>query len=410
MKVLWLTSKDPLVNHSSGGGWFSSLCQSLRALNEYEFYFCFPGKRDEESDNTFIFKSRQKNSSKINKKVVKRFEKLLEVICPDVIHVWGTENTFSFALVKAAKKLGYVNKIVVHIQGFCFACAEQYEYGLPFNVIHGVLPRDLYLGNVRSTKKQFEKRGRYEKELLLNVSHVFGRTTWDYAYCKAINPNLNYHYCGELLRDSFYHKEWAYKKCNPRSVFVSSASYPLKGLHYCVLAFAEVVKQYPDAKLLVGGTSVVKSVGGFKERIKLSRYGLYIKRLIRKYNLTQNIVFLGPLNEKQICSQYLQSNVYLLCSSLENSSNSLGEAMTLGVPTIASYVGGNPDFIRHGENGYLYPFSDFRLLAFYIIKIFEMKEEAERLSVSSRKSSFERYEKEKILCEIIKVYGELAHK
>ena len=69
--------------------------------------------------------------------------------------------------------------------------------------------------------------------------------------------------------------------------------------------------------------------------------------------------------------EYLKANVFLLSSLLENESNSISEAMMIGVPVVASYVGGVPNIVTNSETGYLYPLNEPYLLQYYIEKIFE---------------------------------------
>lgn len=61
------------------------------------------------------------------------------------------------------------------------------------------------------------------------------------------------------------------------------------------------------------------------------------------------------LDEKQMVQQYLNANVFVLASAVENSPNSLNEAMITGTPCIVSYVGGIGNRMRMGEDGFLYP-------------------------------------------------------
>ena len=51
---------------------------------------------------------------------------------------------------------------------------------------------------------------------------------------------------------------------------------------------------------------------------------------------------------------YLEADVFLLPSQSENSPNSLGEAMLLGLPCVASNAGGIPDMLADGQEGLLY--------------------------------------------------------
>ena len=89
--------------------------------------------------------------------------------------------------------------------------------------------------------------------------------------------------------------------------------------------------------------------------------------------MSSYISFLGPLNEEKMVESYLKSNIFICPSSIENSPNSLGEAQILGVPCIASYVGGVPDMIEDNKTGMLYRFEDYKILAAKIREIFLMK-------------------------------------
>lgn len=76
--------------------------------------------------------------------------------------------------------------------------------------------------------------------------------------------------------------------------------------------------------------------------------------------------------------RYLKSQVFVLPSSIENSPNSLGEAMLLGVPCIASDVGGVRCLMTHSVEGLIYPADDPRLLAYDICEMFAHPEKRRR--------------------------------
>ena len=113
-----------------------------------------------------------------------------------------------------------------------------------------------------------------------------------------------------------------------------------------------ILKRFPDTKLYVSGKDILKT-DTLKDRLFMTYYSKYIKKMISNLKLEQKIVFTGLLNEKQMCQQYLKSHVFVCPSSIENSPNSLGEAMILGVPCIGSYVGGIPDMLEHGKEGFI---------------------------------------------------------
>ena len=93
---------------------------------------------------------------------------------------------------------------------------------------------------------------------------------------------------------------------------------------------------------------------------------------------------MGDLTAEEVKQYLLSSNLFVSTSAIENSSNSLGEAMLLGVPCIASDVGGVTDMITHKQEGFVYPFDDSNLLAFYIIKVFADERIANNISLNGR--------------------------
>ena len=76
-----------------------------------------------------------------------------------------------------------------------------------------------------------------------------------------------------------------------------------------------------------------------------------------------------------------ESNCFVMCSAIENHSSTLKEAMTVGVPCVASYVGGVPEYAVNDENCLLYRFEDYEVLAQHIIHLFESRDLCRRLSV-----------------------------
>ena len=224
------------------------------------------------------------------------------------------------------------------------------------------------MGGLIRGKKDFSKRGEYELELLRKLRNIIGRTPWDKAHAWAINSNADYFHVGETLRDPFYNHRWNYKNCIPYSIFVSQASYPIKGLHKLLEAMPIVCERFPQTTLYIAGPNII-DVPWYKE----SGYSKYLKKLIRKHGLSEKIIFTGPLDEDQICKRYLESNLFICCSCIENSPNSLGEAQMLGMPILASYVGGVPEIVNN-DPGILYRYEETEMLAKMICDIFSQGE------------------------------------
>lgn len=100
--------------------------------------------------------------------------------------------------------------------------------------------------------------------------------------------------------------------------------------------------------------------------------------LIEKYSLAGCVEFLPPLKADEMKRMYLKSNVFVSPSSIENSPNSLGEAMMLGVPCVSSLVGGVGNMLIDGAEGFTYQHDAPYMLAYYVMEIFRLQEENRR--------------------------------
>lgn len=179
----------------------------------------------------------------------------------------------------------------------------------------------------------------------------------------------------ETMRSSFYTGQWKQESCEKHSIFLGQGDYPLKGFHFVLEALSLLLPQYPDGKLYVAGNSII-GYETLKEKIKISAYGKYLRKLIAKNKLEQKVIMTGKLTEQEMKEQFLASSVFVCASVLENSPNTVGEAMLLGVPVIASEAGGIPDMITSEKDGLLFPTGDVKALAETIARIWDAEEEA----------------------------------
>ena len=213
MKVLWLTNV-PLskvrANISSSkiqmGGWIDGISSQLLKRKDIELLSIFPfGVKECCSgiiDN--IQYLAYPNNYKLNNEI-ELFRKTVRDFNPDIIHIFGTEFRQSYAMMEASEDLDLVKKCVISIQGLCSFYSDVYYAGLPNKVINFWTLRDfLRHDNIRVQRSKYAKRGKYEIAALKLAKNVIGRTDWDKACAFQINPNINYYFCNETLRDSFY--------------------------------------------------------------------------------------------------------------------------------------------------------------------------------------------------------------
>lgn len=174
----------------------------------------------------------------------------------------------------------------------------------------------------------------------------------------------------ETLRDSFYETPvWNYDKCKKHSLFISNSGSALKGAHQVLKALPIILSKYPDTVVNFCGSSVMSN--DWKTLLRFQGYHLYLRRLVKKLGLQAHVNFLGALTEAQMKQAFLDANVYVMPSAIENSPNSLCEAQILGVPVVASYCGGTPTLVEDGKTGYLYRYEEVEMLAQQIMRLFD---------------------------------------
>ncbi len=280
-----------------------------------------------------------------------QLQEILTDFVPQVVHCFGTEFPHTLALAKVCDR----EKLLVGIQGVCEKCEEVYFADLPERVVKRVTFRDLLKkDSIRQQKEKFAKRSAREVAALREVRHVTGRTRMDQEFVLYHNPGIQYHFMNETLRAPFYDGAWDYNKCEKYSIFISQGDYPLKGLHYMLKAMPAILDKYPGARLYVAGNPIVRD-RNLLGMLKVSSYGKYIMELINRLKLKDKVIFLGKLNAEEMKERFLESHVFVCASAVENSPNSLGEAMLLGVPCVTAWVGGVPSVFCDGEDGIGYP-------------------------------------------------------
>jgi glycosyltransferase involved in cell wall biosynthesis len=300
---------------------------------------------------------------------------------------------------------------VVSIQGLVSIISRYYAGGLEqWEIFKHITFRDLVKrDSIFQGERKFKRLGVFEKEYILRSQNIIGRTSWDYTHVKTINPSIRYHFCNETLRDSFYNStKWDVNSKNVYTIFLSQASVPYKGLHQVIKALALLKTDFPEIKIRIAGQNIIKSKSLF-EKIKMGGYGAYISSLIEKFNLHDQVTFIGPLEEDQMVSEYLKAHVFICPSSIENSPNSLGEAQLLGVPTISAYVGGIPDMVVHGESGLLYRFEEVEMLTENIREVFTNNVMATKFSKNGIQAAEKRHNRQTNRDQSINIYNTISH-
>ena len=172
-------------------------------------------------------------------------------------------------------------------------------------------------------------------------------------------------------------------------------------------ALAIVRQQYPDTEIAVTGRSFL--AGDIKSLARQNGYEKYLRHLVKRNRLDGAVHFLGHLSAQDMKQAYLEANVFVLCSTMENSPNALGEAMLLGLPCVAAEVGGVSSLIGSQEGILCAPVNP-AAMAEGICRVFSMEDQAEAMGAAARNRARKTHDPEKNMKDLMDIYRLLSGK
>jgi glycosyltransferase involved in cell wall biosynthesis len=117
---------------------------------------------------------------------------------------------------------------------------------------------------------------------------------------------------------------------------------------------------------------------------------------VKRYNLSNLVKIKSFVSTEELVKAYNEMKLYVLPSYAEGIPSTVFEAMACGTPVLVTPVGGIPDFIKDGENGFVLRSYEAKYLAHKIINILENDDVAEKVSENAYKSVKENFNEEKI--------------
>jgi len=401
MKILWIVNLIPgkaaealQIRSEVLGGWVESMIGQLRTAENLQLaVVCKAGAGQNFSVEAegvkyygLPYSSRTKPEELEN-----GCGRILDEFRPDLIQIEGTEFPHAKAMMTAGKARAIPT--IVSMQGI-LGGQYQYQCGqLPIDdMMWSRSMTDIFTAWMLHLRKRvwFKPRMKPEREIISEAEYILGRTTWDRAHTYAINPDAKYYTCSRILREPFYTEKWSPDRMERHSIYVGNGYLALKGLHFVIMALPQLIREYPDVKLYVAGYKPFTE--GDRRPFYKRGYGLYLQKLIRKLGVAEHIEFTGPLKAGEVAERLAHVNVYVLPSAIENSPNTLGEAMMVGTPSTAAYVGGVPDMAEDGKESLLYRNDDPTMLAWNIKRIFDDDRLALMLSENGKKKAAETHD------------------
>ena len=411
MKVLWLTNTPCSAVEKLGmdlnfGGWLRSLEEELNKVHDLDLAICFyyskriepfnykgtryyPIYREYKSSKFGRFINRLCPKNNDEKEIIELL-KVVKEFAPDIIHVHGTEDNFGL--------IQYHTNIptVISIQGILTPYAEKYYAGVPYSIVsrYEGLAAKLLASSAAKAYAQFNKKAERERRILINAKYIIGRTDWDKHVTRVLAPKSQYFIGNEIIRKPFYENVWNKTQLSETiQIITSSRDSTYKGFEAIVNA-AQILKENTTLKF-------VWKVIGLEETSDIVK----IVKKWKKVNLKElHIEFLGVINEKEIIKNLLQSDIYIQTSHIENSPNSLCEAMLLGMPIISTSVGGTSTLLKNNEEGILLQDGDANSLVGAILEMVKDQDRAMKLKGRAREKSMNRHDKSLITSSLLSIY------
>ncbi|WP_400077985.1 glycosyltransferase family 4 protein [Winogradskyella sp. R77965] len=148
-----------------------------------------------------------------------------------------------------------------------------------------------------------------------------------------------------------------------------------KAPYYTIMAFKEVIKKYPDAKLLLAGKGMLINT---------------CYNLVRQFGLEAQVEFLGvikPEDFRKLLSEslaFVQHSITAKNGDMEGTPVSVLEASVSGLPVISTEHAGIPDVIKHGETGLLCKEHDVEDMAQNMIRLLDDVTYAQQLGAAGK--------------------------
>ena len=160
-----------------------------------------------------------------------------------------------------------------------------------------------------------------------------------------------------------------------------------KGVHILVSAMQKVLKVYPEVQLIIAGE------GQEKENLK---------KQAKELKIEKNISFLGYVEN---IKKFYKKAYFVVIPSLwmENFCTVALEAMAHGKSIVASRIGGFPEIIEDGKNGFLFNPGDKDVLAKVIIRLLEEPELVQKMRCAA-KNTIGKYTPDVYLAKLLELY------
>lgn len=403
-KILWLSNfAFSEVNIKATGTWLIAMGDAMVKSGKVDLYnITYEGGKTFDSKNymgitQWVIPNERTSNGMPSGKVIEFIRQKENEIQPDLIHIWGTEHYWGMLNVKKI----LVAPVLLEIQGLLSVYEKVFYGGLTnkelvecIGVKEILLPQRLYYFRHRI----FKQKGKFEQFIISQSKNIAVQSEWVNTHIRIINPHANIYRTDIILRKQFYNAaKW---NANPVSQIIftsSSGSNIYKGLHVVFRALATLATSHPKVVLHVAGS--IKYDSYFQDG-----YTTWLLKLAKELKIENRIVWLGPLDEREMVTQLQKASVCVIPSFIETYCVALAEAMMIGTPCVVSYAGAMPELAVHGSSALFFPIDDAAVCSTQMEAILSNNAFARQMSLEAIKTTEIRNDPEKILNLQLDIY------
>jgi len=182
---------------------------------------------------------------------------------------------------------------------------------------------------------------------------------------------------------------------NPDDIAIVSVGrlYARKGLFTLIESMPAIIRRFPNAKFIISGK------GQSDEMQKLIAYAT-------KLGVINNIIFTGYYPDQKLPKLYQAADVFAFSTFYEHHPFAVLEALSTGLPVVTTTVGGIPETIQTGKNGFLVKPFDEKAFADRILYLLEHPEFASEIGTAARKTVVEQLDWRIVVKDAMKVYDQ----
>jgi glycosyltransferase involved in cell wall biosynthesis len=250
-------------------------------------------------------------------------------------------------------------------------------------------------GDVKSNRQEWEGRGIRHAQLVTSPSAEVLRAV-KVRYCLKLPESRT---IPNPVRAVVREAAWDISTCETNSILFVGRFDKRKGGELALRAFAELAATYPELRL----TFVGPDTGVMQEDGKVKHFAEYVRDCFPA-EISARIDFKGQLDNSKVMSLRPKHFVTIIASQYEILPYSVLEAMSLGCPVIATGVGGIPELIRNGYNGFLVSSQNVEEMVLACRRLLNDHRIASRLGQQAWQDCLEFYGPENIARQTIAAY------